>query len=186
MPVLFTWTHDPAKRIGLVVLVVAIVAGLVLVMLLDRVPLPARLAVTRANRGMTQLARATRHVLLSPRRLVPPLLLALVIHFGVSFVVWLIARGSDVHVSIGQCFVLVPVVVLFSMVPVSIAGWGVREGAMVVALGLVGVARAPALAVSVLFGLTLAVSGLPGGFLWLRSAERTRVREATSSSSSLV
>jgi hypothetical protein len=116
----------------------------------------------------------------------PPLALALVIHFGVSFVVWLIARGSDVHVSIGQCFVLVPVVVLFSMVPVSIAGWGVREGAMVVALGLVGVARAPALAVSVLFGLTLAVSGLPGGFLWLRSAERTRVREATSSSSSLV
>jgi hypothetical protein len=63
--------------------------------------------------------------------------------------------------------VLVPLVVLVSMLPVSVAGWGVREGAMVVALGAVGVDRATALTTSVLFGLALAATGIPGGLLWL-------------------
>jgi len=58
-------------------------------------------------------------------------------------------------------------VILFSMVPITIAGWGVREGAMVVALGTVGVGREEALAISVLFGIASAIAALPGGLIWL-------------------
>jgi Lysylphosphatidylglycerol synthase TM region len=42
--------------------------------------------------------------------------------------------------------VLVPPVILVMTVPVSIAGWGVRETAMVVAFGFVGVSGDSALA----------------------------------------
>ena len=179
MPILFEWTGDPAKRIGIAVLAAAILGGLTLLMVLDRVPLPRRLVETRAGRGANQLARDARKIFLSPRYIAATLALSLFIHAGVSFVVWLIAQSVGVEISIGECLILVPVVVLFSMVPVSIAGWGIREGSMVVALGLVGVDRAPALAVSVLFGLALAVSGLPGAVLWLKSTQTTAVREAT-------
>lgn len=52
------------------------------------------------------------------------------------------------------------------MIPISIAGWGVREGAMVVGLGLVGVSSSTALSVSLLFGGVLVVVGLLGGLIW--------------------
>ena len=53
-----------------------------------------------------------------------------------------------------------------TVVPVSIAGWGVREGAMVVAFGFINVPAGAAFAVSVLFGLTLAAASLPGSLFW--------------------
>jgi len=52
-------------------------------------------------------------------------------------------------------------------VPISVGGWGVREGAMVTALGLVNIAPSVALAVSIQFGLIMLVVGLPGGVLAL-------------------
>jgi uncharacterized membrane protein YbhN (UPF0104 family) len=66
---------------------------------------------------------------------------------------------------------------LVTMAPISFAGWGVREGAMIVGLGLAGIAAADALAVSVAFGLLQVVLGVPGGVLWLarRSAGRAGV-----------
>jgi hypothetical protein len=55
---------------------------------------------------------------------------------------------------------------LISMVPISIAGWGVREGAMVSAFGLVGLRAADALAMSIVFGLIVSLVGVPGGVIW--------------------
>ena len=86
-----------------------------------------------------------------------------------------LGRGLGIHVSLGHFLVLIPPVMLVSMVPVSIAGWGVREGAMVGALGFVSVGADEALALSVLFGLVVMVVGLPGGLIWfLTGKERAR------------
>ena len=56
---------------------------------------------------------------------------------------------------------------LISTLPISLAGWGVREGAMVAALTFVGVETSEALALSILFGLTLLVVSLLGAIFWL-------------------
>ena len=53
------------------------------------------------------------------------------------------------------------------LAPISIAGWGVREGAMVIMLGLVGISSESALALSLLYGIILTIVGLAGGILWL-------------------
>ena len=71
-----------------------------------------------------------------------------------------------------QVFLLVPPVVLITMLPISIAGWGVREGAMILALGQIGVAPVDALSLSVLFGLTGLAAALPGAALWMTSGAR--------------
>jgi glycosyltransferase 2 family protein len=65
--------------------------------------------------------------------------------------------------------VMVPLVVLLTMLPISIAGWGVREAAMVAAFGYVGVDAPGALALSVAFGLVQVAIGLPGGLWWFKS-----------------
>jgi hypothetical protein len=47
------------------------------------------------------------------------------------------------------------------LIPVSISGWGLREGAAAALLPLSGVSPSGALAASVAFGLTFAASALP-------------------------
>jgi len=53
------------------------------------------------------------------------------------------------------------------VVPISIAGWGVREGIMVVGFGYLGVASEASLALSILYGLSILVVALPGGIIWM-------------------
>ena len=77
------------------------------------------------------------------------------------------AKGMRLDLDFGASLVIVPAVMLVAMAPISFAGWGVREGAMIVGLGLAGIAAADALAVSVAFGLLQVVLGVPGGALWL-------------------
>jgi hypothetical protein len=60
-----------------------------------------------------------------------------------------------------------------SMLPVSVAGWGVRELAMVSAFGYAGVPNADALLMSLCFGLLILTISLPGGLLWLVTARST-------------
>jgi hypothetical protein len=68
--------------------------------------------------------------------------------------------------------VLMPPVLLVMTLPISIAGWGVREQAMVVAFALVNVPGEGALALSIMFGLMGLVIGLPGGIVWLISSDK--------------
>jgi hypothetical protein len=77
------------------------------------------------------------------------------------------ANGMRVDLGLTAAAVIVPAVMLVSIAPISFAGWGVREGAMIVGLGLTGIAAADALAVSVAFGLLQVLLGVPGGALWL-------------------
>ena len=62
---------------------------------------------------------------------------------------------------------IVPPVTLIQLLPISLAGWGVREVVLVVALASFGVPGETALAISVLLGLCFIVIGVPGGLLWL-------------------
>jgi uncharacterized membrane protein YbhN (UPF0104 family) len=91
-----------------------------------------------------------------------------------------IAKGLNVAIGLVECFALLPPVFLMSMLPISISGWGVREGAAILAFGLLGIAATDALAVSVMFGLGLILISLPGGALWIVTRRgRPTVREGS-------
>ena len=91
------------------------------------------------------------------------------IHLLNVLAMYLIARGLEIEVGIVTAVVLLPPVLLLSLLPISVAGWGVREGATVVALSLAGVPSYQSLAVSICFGLCALAISLPGGVLWLVS-----------------
>jgi uncharacterized protein (TIRG00374 family) len=74
----------------------------------------------------------------------------------------------------------IPPALLVGYLPISIAGWGVREGAMVLSLGLVGVSIEEAVAVSLFIGLSVLLVSLLGGLLWLASAVRRSGHAAVS------
>ena len=79
-----------------------------------------------------------------------------------------------IGLDLGAALTVVPTIVLVAMAPISIAGWGVREGAMVIGLGLLGVSAADALAVSVSYGLVQIAVGVLGGSLWLAAPHPPR------------
>jgi hypothetical protein len=62
-------------------------------------------------------------------------------------------------------------VLLLSSLPISIAGWGIREGAMIIAFGFVGVSSNLSFTLSVLFGLASIIINIPAGILWSVTAK---------------
>src|SRR3954465_296445 len=74
--------------------------------------------------------------------------------------------GVTLPLALG-CALLVPAIMEIAMLPISLAGWGVREGAAVVAFGALGLPADYALGASVAFGLTVAAVSMLGGILWL-------------------
>ena len=101
---------------------------------------------------------------------------AIIIHLITVAACYVLATGLDARLSALDAFVLVPLVILSSAIPISIGGWGVREGAMVAALSLAGIASDKALAISVLLGLGGLIVGLFGGLVWLVAPERANFR----------
>ncbi len=80
--------------------------------------------------------------------------------------VWVIARGLAIDAALPYFFAIVPLVSLVESVPVSIFGIGTRDVSYVYLLGLVGVAEAKALSLSLLYVLLTLVYALLGGVVF--------------------
>jgi uncharacterized membrane protein YbhN (UPF0104 family) len=149
--------------------------GLIVQSQLDRVP--ESWTRFRIVRGFGLLAADTRKCFFRPRNGVPVMLVALLGHINLATVVWSLALGLDAPVTLVDCLVLVPPVILIATLPISIAGWGAREVAMVTMFGFIGVPSAQATALSVLFGIATLLIALPGGLLWLMERRITPLEE---------
>ncbi len=156
------------------------VAGILFLMVLDR--LPSRFRGWRLVRGLVFLAVDTRRLFLDPSRAAAAFGLSLLGNLNISLMVYVLTLGLGLGVGLVDCLVLVPPVMLIGTLPISIAGWGVREGAMVAGFGMIGVPAESALVLSLLFGGCALVGALPGGLLWaidrddLREVERAADR----------
>lgn len=80
----------------------------------------------------------------------------------VTLSIWLIALGVGAPLTLFDGLMAIPPAVFVSLLPISINGWGVREGAMVVSLGVVGIEPSAAVLISLLYGFGLLVTSLPG------------------------
>lgn len=100
---------------------------------------------------------------------IPIFIASIATHLLSIVAIKVLADGMGAHVSFYQMLILMPPVMLLTMLPISLAGWGVREGAMIFALAYVGVPHEQALAVSILLGIVSLVISLPGGLVMLYS-----------------
>lgn len=171
LPWLFETVSQPAMRFGLVVTLLVGLGGVFGLFLTELIPTALRR--WRAFRWASELSGVAFAILRSKSGLLAIVVLSVAIQLLNIFALYLISRGLEMEVSFISMMVLVPPVLLISMLPISVAGWGVREGAMVVALSLVGASAHQSLALSVCFGLCLAGISLPGGVLWFVSRGHT-------------
>lgn len=72
------------------------------------------------------------------------------------------AIAVELPLSVSAALVLVPLVLLSMLVPLTVSGWGLREGAAAALLPLAGGSVSAALAASVAFGFAVLLATLPG------------------------
>ncbi len=85
--------------------------------------------------------------------------------------VYFLARSLGIHLAVYYYFLFIPIVLAVSMIPISLNGLGMREGAWVLLFSHVGVSAAAAFSMSILSLMVLTAVSMSGGVLYL--ADRT-------------
>lgn len=98
------------------------------------------------------------------------------VHLATIAATILFARSVGLPLGWLDGLAIVPAAIVAAALPVSLGGWGVREGAMVAGFALLGFDADAALLVSLLIGLSIAVLSLPGGLFWLLLRNETASR----------
>jgi hypothetical protein len=96
------------------------------------------------------------------------LALSVVYQALIAFQLVVLGRAIEVDLPFATAAVALTLVTLVTLIPISIGGFGVREGSYVVLLGGVSIAASDATLISVLSVATLLVASLPGAYLLVR------------------
>ncbi len=158
-----------AVLVGSLLLVAALFRGSRLV----RALIPQRLLST---------ARQSRSLLQSyardPLTLVVLIASSLLFQALISLQLVMLARAIDVHLSFATAAVALALVTVVTLIPVSIGGFGVREGSYVVLLGGASIAATDATLISVLSVATLFLASLPGAVMLARGGVKPALEAA--------
>jgi uncharacterized membrane protein YbhN (UPF0104 family) len=170
------WTlnlvHDPVARAALALIGFGALAGALVFLglgvqhlrVMERWWLTRHLAA--ASRLASRLCRSAAGVRVAA--------LSFAIHLVTVTVAWGAAMAAHASVDFSQILFLFLPVILIATIPLSIAGWGVRESAMVLAFSYAGLAESDGLIVSILFGTATLAVGAVGGIVWIASGYRLR------------
>lgn len=79
----------------------------------------------------------------------------------------IVSKGLGQHIGLTHFFYLIPITAIVTLLPISINGIGLREGAFVVTFSLVGLATEEALSLSLIITLTTLLTSLIGGWFYI-------------------
>ena len=114
-----------------------------------------------------RLARRIQQTMASPMQFIVQLGLAILVHLIVLASFYLLALGVGLQYPFSVYLTLVPPAFLMTILPISLAGWGVREGALVGLFLFIGAPREVVLSCSMLFGLGSLCTSLVGLLAYL-------------------
>jgi len=132
-----------------------------------------------AGRTWEELRRDARRALLSSKYLGFHLLTGSLVVASYVSVFLAAARAVGVETDFLQLAPLVPPVLMTMLLPVTIAGWGLREGAAGALWEGVGLSPADGILISMVYGLLVLMSSLPGGWVLLGSPRLKERRDQT-------
>ena len=112
-----------------------------------------------------ETGRVCRDMAREPTTIVRALALTI---FGQAFLflaAFVIANGMGIDVAFWKLLIVLPSVSFLASIPITIGGWGIREGAMILGLSLLGVGYEAALTLSIILGIASILAILPAGVL---------------------
>lgn len=148
--------------IGIVLLGVS--GGLLFALLLSRFHFLKNIKIIQM---LYELSQALVNSIGSWPHLLALLFLAVLANFLTIFATYLIALSLNLPITLLDLLGLMPVITLITLLPISFAGWGVREGAMVGFLLFLHLPKSAILSLSVLYGIMLILASLPGLYFYV-------------------
>ncbi len=133
------------------IILMALIFGLMPVMVfalfknMDRLPL--------STRNIKTAQRYTKIILSKPIITLKVILSSLLGQACLFVSIYFICLPANINVSFMDLMVVLPIITLVASLPFSIGGWGLREGAFIFGLGLLGVPMEEAFLISVQIGL---------------------------------
>lgn len=119
----------------------------------------------RGGGAVERFVRDSRQALVGVRPLLSQLGLGLLITGSCAGMFACAALALDAPLSVFHIAALVPGTLYAMSIPISIGGWGVREAAAVVLWSMAGLPAADGMATSVLHGVLVLLSALPGAVM---------------------
>ena len=110
-------------------------------------------------------------------RMAEVVLLAVAFQILIISSTWVLSESLGLDIDPELIAVVLPLVLFATLVPISIAGFGVREGAFVALLGEAGVSSGDAVLLSLATVAAVAIASLPGGVLMMVRHERIESTE---------
>lgn len=87
---------------------------------------------------------------------------------GVITGYYILGRGLGMDIGIGYFFLFIPLTTAISMVPISMSGLGIREGAFVYLFSRAGASKEQALTLSLMWFAMVAIVSIAGGVEYIR------------------
>lgn len=109
------------------------------------------------------------HLYANKKNLIKHIAISVTVQLLTVMALFAISKSIDIKLDFETFLIAVPPVFLLMIIPLSLAGWGIREGAMVGIFMLVYDDKAKILAMSILYGLLLIISALPGSYFWVKN-----------------
>jgi uncharacterized membrane protein YbhN (UPF0104 family) len=93
---------------------------------------------------------------------------SIVIQMVAIFSVYVLASGLSLNISFLSLVIFLPIVFIVTLIPVSISGIGLREGAFVLLFGTIGISPDKAMTLSLIWFVSVVIGSLWGLFEYLR------------------
>lgn len=164
LPVIWMQLHGILKLFS-ISLVLATLLAVCALFSLNKIRFVSGYPGSGKRRKVIDLALAVRGSILS-KEAAAAFAISIAIYCLMILGVHLIARAVGVETGYFPLLAIVALAMFVSLLPISVNGWGVREGAMVAGLAVLGVSKESALAISLLFGFANALITVPGIFVW--------------------
>ena len=165
LPLVFSTISEPVARWSIISIISFAAVGISALFLFDRAP--SFMSRLKLVKFFIDFITELRVLLFSKNIGLSLLSLSVLIHVVSITSIVVISQILFDNIPVVGLILVVPLVILFMALPISIAGWGVREGVMVIGLGYVGVSSDAALAISLLYGFSLFIVATPGFVFWL-------------------
>jgi uncharacterized membrane protein YbhN (UPF0104 family) len=150
----------------------ASIAGVLGVLIMYALFKSARLVVAKKTGGALARRLLPREINVTVGIVLVSLGLAVIGHMLIILSAYFLSLAIGVNSSLWMWWLVMPIIILVTAVPVSINGWGVREFAMVHLWALFGVAQADAFLISICMGIVAIASSLPGLWFWFEKRGR--------------
>jgi hypothetical protein len=89
-----------------------------------------------------------------------------------NFSIFVTAEALGGGVPLWSIFLFNPLIAFVLLIPISVGGLGLNQGAFVFFFGLVGISSEVVFPISLVMQFIIYLTSLPGGFLWWRSKQQ--------------